>query len=118
MFPQRKDVFEIDKNGNTLYKVFPFGKKYVINNLEDQKKLLNLEGFKVFISPYKPPVFLAIALFVSPIIVVYGFIFRLDISSAEFQQIILSIGLGLYGLICFIFYYKIISVVKKSKKNG
>jgi len=112
--PLPTDIFKEDKYNNKVYKLFPWSKGIIINNLDIQNKLLSIESYKSFIISYKPPIIIPIIIFSFLIGIILHFTKTIDI---DISQLIFNISIIFYLLICILYYLKIYFILRKNKKK-
>ena len=104
-----EDIFTLDHNGNTVYKIFSFGKYHIVNDIKKQNKLITLEGYRPFILSLKPPIFIPIIVFSFVISLALIFIFKYDYN---IKYILLFVSFTLYLTSIFLFYTKIYFIIE------
>ena len=107
--PSEKDIFTINENGEKIYQIFSWGKKYIISHKSSSDKILELEGYRGFIWSYKPPIIIPIIIFSFIIAIFSIFIGKYE---GEMQQLILYITITFYSVFSLIYYLLIRKAIK------
>jgi len=92
------------------YKIFSFGKTYIINDIQ-KEKLKKLEEYREFIWSYKPPIILILIIFSLIVSSVVSILIKKEFDSNLFKQIFVNVTWISYFIVSLIYYYKIKKVL-------
>jgi len=109
------NIFIEDEQKNKIYKIFPWSKGVIVNDVEIQEALLSIEGYKPFIISYKPPIIIPIIIFSFLISVFLSFTKIVDI---DMDYLVFYISISFYILSCCLFFMRIYFIIKKCKNNS
>ena len=105
-----KQIFKRNNDNQLIYKIFPWGKTYIITNDKARKRIEELESYRYLIWSYRPPIFIFITLMVF-IFGVFSF-FLINMSEESIKAYMVYSIMAIYALISFIYYLKLKKAIK------
>jgi len=108
--PTQEDIFKKDSTGNVVYSFL--GRDYPVSNLDIQKKIIELEGYKPFIFSTKPPIFMPIIVIALIVAILASFVFHVTMS---LRSIMLYVSIGLYLVAVAVYYLSMYRIIRKTR---